>query len=91
MDHFASDVIDQDARQYGRLWAPIAEKYRAKLNAIDARALAEAHTSSGVLAVKSPSYEQAKTCYNDPAYVQTKEFAVRASRRELIIIEGDFA
>ncbi|WEK12228.1 MAG: DUF1330 domain-containing protein [Candidatus Pseudomonas colombiensis] len=43
------------------------------------------------MAVEFPSYEQAKACYNDPAYSHAKAFALRASRRELIIIKGDLS
>jgi len=88
----ASDVTDPDAQQeYARLWAPIAERYAAKIKVLGAGALVEAHTSSRALAVEFESLEQAKACYNDPAYVQAKAFALRAARRELVIIEGDFA
>ncbi|MDH4553484.1 DUF1330 domain-containing protein [Pseudomonas sp. BN607] len=38
---------------------------------------------------KFASLEQAKACSNDPAYVQAKAFATQASRRELIILEGE--
>jgi uncharacterized protein (DUF1330 family) len=44
-----------------------------------------------VLTVEFPTYEQAKACYNDAAYGEAKPFALRASSRELIIIEGDLA
>ena len=83
-------VTDTQAQQeYGRLWGPIAEKYGAKLKALDAGALLEAHSSSRVMAVEFESYAQAKACYEDPAYGQAKEFALKAYRREMIIIEGD--
>ncbi|MFK0310715.1 DUF1330 domain-containing protein [Pseudomonas sp. NPDC090233] len=86
----ASDVTDSEAQQeYARQWAPLAEKYAAKIKVLDT--LAEAHTSTRVLAVEFESLEQAKACYDDPAYVHAKVFALRAARRELMIIEGDFA
>ncbi|MEZ1315085.1 DUF1330 domain-containing protein [Pseudomonas fluorescens] len=85
-----STVTDTDAQQaYARLWAPIAERYGAKLKALDPAALLESHTTRRVLAVEFPSYAQAKACYEDPAYTQAKAFALRAAQRELIIIEGD--
>jgi len=83
-------VTDTQAQQeYGRLWGPIAEKYGAKLKGLDPGALVEAHTSTRVLAVEFESYAQAKACYEDPAYTEAKAWALRAYRRELIIIEGD--
>lgn len=89
---FGSDVIDSEAMQeYSRLWAPIGEKYGAKLRVFEPSALVEAQHSKRVLAVEFPSYEQAKACYNDAAYGEAKQFALRASSRELIIIEGDLA
>ncbi len=89
---WASDVVDPDAQQeYGRLWKPISEQYGAKLKVLEATALVEVHTTRRVLAVEFPTYEHAKACYNDPAYIEAKQFALRASRREMIIIEGDLA
>lgn len=83
-----AEVTDSDAQQeYGRLWKPIAEKYDAKLKLLDG-VLKEASASKRVLAVEFESYEQAKACYEDPAYTEAKVFALRASKRELIIIEG---
>ncbi|WP_211169268.1 DUF1330 domain-containing protein [Aromatoleum toluvorans] len=87
-----TDVTDQAAQQeYGRLWAPIGEKYGATVRVLDPEVLVESRSSRRVLAVEFPSYEQAKACYKDPAYTHAKEFALRASQRELIIIEGDLA
>jgi uncharacterized protein (DUF1330 family) len=89
---FGSDVIDSDAQQeYGRLWAPIGKKYGAKIRVLEPGSLVETQSSKRVLAVEFPSYEQAKACYNDAAYGEAKQFALRASSRELIIIEGDLA
>ncbi|CAI3798768.1 hypothetical protein GLGCALEP_02170 [Pseudomonas sp. MM221] len=85
-----SAVTDTEAQQeYGRLWGPIAEKYGAKLKALDPAALVESHTSTRALAVEFDSYAQAKACYNDPAYAEAKAMALRAYRREVLIIEGD--
>jgi uncharacterized protein (DUF1330 family) len=89
---FGSDVIDAEAqREYGRLWAPICEKYNAKLRVLEPGALVEAQSSRRVLTVEFPSYDQAKICYSDPAYTEAKQLALRASSREMIIIEGDLA
>ena len=83
-------VTDTQAQQeYGRLWAPIAEQYGARLKVLDSTALVESHTSTRALAVEFDSYAQAKACYADPAYSEAKAMALRAYRRELLIVEGD--
>ncbi|OWV29732.1 DUF1330 domain-containing protein [Halomonas campaniensis] len=89
---FASEVIDQEAqKEYGRLWGPISEKYDAKIKVLDQGALVETQGSSRVLVVEFPSYSQAKACYEDPAYVEAKSYALRAAKREVLITEGEFA
>jgi uncharacterized protein (DUF1330 family) len=85
-------VVNSEAQQeYGRLWVAISEKYSARLKVLAPGALVESQSSNRVLAVEFPSYEHAKACYSDPAYTEAKQFALRASRRELIIIEGELA
>lgn len=69
----------QAQQEYGRLWAPSAEHYGARLKALDSTALA----------VEFDSYAQAQACYADPAYSEAKAMALRAYRRELLIVEGD--
>lgn len=88
-----SSVTDADAQQeYGRLWGPIAAKYGAKVKVLDTGlVLKEALHSSRVLAVEFPTLADAQACYNDPAYVEAKAFANRASKRELLIVEGELA
>lgn len=89
---FGADVVDSDAQQeYSRLWASISEKYNAKIKVLESGALVESQSTTRVLTVEFSSYEQAKACYNDPAYADAKLFAIRAYRREVIIIEGDLA
>jgi len=89
---FASDVTDPEAQPaYGQLWGPIAAQYGATLKPLAPGALLESHTSSRVLAVEFASYAQAKACYEDPAYTEAKAFALRAARREVIIIEGELS
>lgn len=86
------EVTDLEAQQeYARLWGPIGKKYGAVLKKLNAEALLEAGESSRALAVEFESYAQAKACYDDPAYTEAKAFALRASKRQLIIIEGDLA
>jgi uncharacterized protein (DUF1330 family) len=88
-----ADVTDKDAQQtYGKLWAPIAEQYGAKLKPMDAASvLKEAESTKRVLLVEFESLEKAKACYDDPAYQAAMEYALKAAKRELLIVEGDFA
>ena len=89
---FGSDVIDANAQQeYSRLWAPISEKYEAKVRLLETCVMVEALTTKRVLVVEFPSYEQAKACNIDPAYVEARLFALGAYKREMIIIEGNLA
>jgi|SRR3954451_7219616 uncharacterized protein (DUF1330 family) len=85
-----SDQVAQD--EYSRLWAPIAKKYQVRLNpTITPPLLKEARNTARVIIVEFPSYELAKACYEDPAYQEARQFALKASQRDLIIIEGDLA
>jgi uncharacterized protein (DUF1330 family) len=88
-----SELTDPEAqRAYGKLWGPIAEKFGAKLKSLDPGAvLKEAETTRRVVIVEFPSYEQALACYADPAYEEAKQYAFKASKRDLLIIEGDLA
>jgi uncharacterized protein (DUF1330 family) len=86
-------IADQAAQtEYHRLWAPIAEKYGARLNPTKAPPLLrEARDTSRVIVVEFPSYEMAKDCYEDPVYQEAKRFALKASNRDLLIFEGELA
>lgn len=87
-----AEVTDVEAQQeYGRLWQPIGQKYNARVKVLDSEFLKESWGASRVLVVEFDSLALAKACYDDPAYVQAKACAVRASRRQLIIIEGDLS
>lgn len=89
---FSADATDPAALQeYARQWKPIGEKYGAVLKMLDASALKEMSWSSRVLTVEFDSLEKARACYDDPAYIEAKAFALRAGSRELIIFEGQFA
>lgn len=83
-------ITDADARQeYGRLWKPIAEKYKAKINPMaEPVMMPEVHGTERVVVVEFPSLADAKACYEDPAYQEAKEFAIKASQRELFIFEA---
>jgi uncharacterized protein (DUF1330 family) len=72
------------------LWAPIAARYDAKVRVLDTQAvLREGRTTSRVVVVEFPSYEQAKACYDDAAYQEAARFATQASNRELLILQGE--
>ena len=86
-------ITDQAAQaEYHRLWAPIAEKYGARLNPAKVPPLLkEARDTSRVIVVEFPSYEMAKDCYQDPVYQEAKRFALQASNRDLLIFGGELA
>lgn len=85
-----TEIRDHESQtEYGRLWSSIATKYEAKINPTKIPPLLkEARDLSRVTIVEFPSYESAQACYNDPAYQAAKEYALKASNRELLIIEG---
>jgi len=88
-----TEITDQVAQdEYNRLWAPIAEKYQARLNPTKVPPLLKEarDTARGIIA-EFPSYEMAKACYEDPAYQEARQFALQASQRDLLIFEGDIA
>jgi uncharacterized protein (DUF1330 family) len=71
---------------------PIAEKYQARLNPTKVPPLLkEGRNTSRVVIAEFPSYEIAKACYEDPAYQQAWQFALRASNRDVLIFEGEIA
>jgi uncharacterized protein (DUF1330 family) len=87
-----SDVKDGAAQeQYAALWMPVAARFGATVRVLDASVLREAHTTRRVVVVEFPSVELARACYADPAYQDAMQFALAASDRELLIIEGDLA
>ncbi|MEC5408554.1 DUF1330 domain-containing protein [Paraburkholderia sp. MPAMCS5] len=88
-----TDITDPDAQAtYGKLWAPIAEQYGARLRSVDlAGVLVEANAIGRVSVVEFPSLERAKACYADPSYQEAKQYALKASRREVLIFEGELA
>jgi uncharacterized protein (DUF1330 family) len=53
--------------------------------------LKEARNTSRVIIAQFPSYEMAKACYEDPAYQEARQFASQASKRDLLIFEGEIA
>jgi len=83
-------IADQAAQEeYSRLWAPIAEKYRARLNpSAVPPLLKESRNTERIFLVEFPSYEIAKACYDDPDYQKARIFAQRAAKRDFLIFEG---
>lgn len=87
-----TEITDKAAQaEYARLWAPIAARYGARLNPGKAPVLREVYKAARVSVVEFPSLAQAKTCYEDPEYQAALQFALKASKRELVIFEGELA
>jgi uncharacterized protein (DUF1330 family) len=53
--------------------------------------LKEARNTARVVVVEFPTYEAAMACYDDPAYREAMQFALRASQRDLVVLAGDLA
>jgi len=87
------EVFDQAAQQeYGRLWGPIAERYGAMvIRGAAAPELREGRDTARVLVVEFPSYAAARACYEDPDYEAARVLALKASRRDLLLFEGEIA
>jgi uncharacterized protein (DUF1330 family) len=86
----ASEVTDQEAQQnYGRTWAPVGERYGAKIIAGPGRVTTrEGAAIARAFIVRFDSYEQAVACYEDPEYQAAAEFGRKASQRDIVILEG---
>ena len=83
-------VTDEEAqRNYGKAWTPLAERYGAKVIAGPGRIAAkESDPVARAFVIKFGSYEQALACYEDPAYQAAATFGKKASRRDVVILEG---
>lgn len=88
-----TDVTDPEAQaEYGRLWAPVAAKYGAKvLRGDDAPKMLEAGDKSRILLVEFDDLATAQACYDDPEYQSARAFAMKAASRELVIFEAALA
>ena len=86
-----AEVTDQEAqKEYGALWAPLAQQYEARLiNGSDAVKLVEARDAFRVLLVEFPSFAAAQACYDDPAYQRARVFALQASKLSLVVLRGE--
>jgi len=79
-----------------RLWAKIQSRGHSPADAvgldafIDRGIRARTRQSERFSVVEFPSYEMAKTCYEDPAYQEARQFASRgASKRDPLIFRRD--
>lgn len=85
-------VTDPVAQKtYGALWAPIAAKYGARLITNGSLDLREGAGIARALMVEFPDVATARACYEDPDYAHAKAFALAASDRTLLILEGNLA
>ena len=86
-----TEVADQESQaEYGRLWAPISEKYRAKINPTEMPpVLMEARNTARVIIVEFATYDDAVACYEDPDYQKAKAFANKAAMRDLLVVRGE--
>ena len=84
------ETTDADALQeYGKLWPAIAAQFGAELIAGKGRCeTLEGRQYARQLIVRFDSYEQALACYQSAEYAAAKKFALQASDRELVIVEG---
>lgn len=91
MDHSGNGGFRPDAQaKYGALWTPISEKYQARLIAAGSSLdLKEARDATRMFLVEFPSFAIAKACYEDPSYQHAKNFALAASNRNLVLLEGE--
>ena len=86
-----AEVTDQEAqKEYGALWAPLAQRYEARLiGGSEAVELIEARDVTRVLLVEFPSPAAAQACYDDPDYGRARAFALQASKRTLVLLRGE--
>lgn len=86
-----TEITDEVAQKdYGEVWKPIAAKYGARVNQLATPPLLlEARDARRVIVVEFPSYEIARACYDDREYQEARLLALKASKRELLIIQGD--
>lgn len=83
-----TDPAEQET--YGRLWAPIAAKYGARvIRDAASLELKEGRDTARVLLVEFPDLATARACHADPAYAEAMVHAHRASSRDLVIFEGE--
>ncbi len=85
-----AEIVDADALQeYGKLWPEIAARFGAEVIAGKGRSeTREGPEFARQLIVRFDSYEQALDCYDSPEYQEAMKLALRASARELTIVEG---
>lgn len=83
-------ITDQAAQEeYGRLWAPVAARYGARMVKDAGLDLREGRETARVLLIEFPDLAAARACYADPDYAAACVPALKASRRDLLILEGN--
>ncbi|MDQ2065472.1 DUF1330 domain-containing protein [Xinfangfangia sp. CPCC 101601] len=84
-------VTDAEAQaEYGRLWAPIAARYGAKVIREGGPQLAEARQdTTRMLLVEFADLATAQACFNDSDYKAAAALTHKASSRDLVIFAGN--
>ena len=87
-----TEVTDGEAQaEYGRLWAPVAARYGAKVIREAGPELAEARADTArKLMVEFPDLATAQACFADPDYKAAAVFAHKAASRDVLIFAADF-
>ena len=76
--------------EYGWLWAPVAARYGARVvSGAGQMALVESRGASRVVLVEFPDLATARACFDDPDYKAAAVFALKASKRDLLIFEAE--
>lgn len=77
--------------EYGKLWGPIAARFGAKVvSGAGQMKLLESRGASRVVLVEFPDLATAQACYDDPDYKAAAVFALKASKRDMLIFEAEF-
>jgi len=83
-------VTDQDTYgEYAKRAGPAIEAHGGRFLARGGRHLTpEGRDHARNVVVEFPSFEDATTCYNSPAYQEALAFALKSAERDLAIVEG---
>ncbi len=84
------DVTDEALHpEYGKRAMPAIEKFGGRLIVRGGRATTpEGRDWARNVVIEFASYEQALACYDSPEYQAALSYAMRATDRELFIVEG---
>jgi len=83
-------VTDQDTYgEYAKRAGPAIEAHGGRFLARGGRhQTLEGRDHARNVVVEFPSFEDAITCYNSPAYQEALAFALKSAERDLAIVEG---